>query len=109
MRKITVIRKKSFVGMAMKAHVYLSDNTAKKNAINGIPVLEVGHLKNGKSITFEMPEDARYVIVSGNKLTRATGNKKVLIPANDKDYVLSTKAKFGLVSAEFSLKMEEDE
>lgn len=83
MRKLTVIRDKSFVGSLMKAKVYLKDDSGDIT-IEGIKCRYITSLKNNSSYTFDIDENENVVYVIYDKVSKDyCFGKKVICEGND--------------------------
>ncbi len=78
MRKLTVKRDKSFVGCAMKAKVYLKDESGE-TLIDGNKCRLVASLKNNDSATFDIDENVNtvYVIYDNASKDYCFGKKEI--------------------------------
>ena len=56
MRNLTITRRKSFVGCAMKDQIYIRDALAQEIIIDGVPCRKLGDIKNGESKTFQIED-----------------------------------------------------
>ncbi len=69
MRKLTLIRKKSFVGCACRVFVYrtATEGETPEIVLGGLPCILVAKLKNGKSAEIEIPDGDTTVWVSNSR------------------------------------------
>jgi len=96
MRKLTINRKKKIVACAMKVYVYLETRVDEDIVLDGIPCKKIDFLKNGKSITFDIPKQAINVFVVYDKFSPTKYKCKYLIPEGTEDVLLFTSARYGL-------------
>lgn len=54
MRKLTIKRKKSYIGCAMKVNFYIQDELAKEVKADGVTVRKLGAVKNDEECTFDI-------------------------------------------------------
>lgn len=101
MRNLTIIRRKSFVGCAMKDQVYIRDEQAAETTIEGVPCRKLGDLKNGEQKTFQIGEGQQQIFLIVDKLSKEYCNASVVIPEGQEDVCLSGKHYFALGSNPF--------
>jgi len=94
MRKLTVIRKKSLVSALLKAYLYIESHDRTDLILNGKKLKEVGVLKNGDSITIEIPEQEITIFIVHDKLAPKISNTSYTIPKGTNDITLYAKPKF---------------
>jgi len=94
MRKLTIRRKKSFVGCLAKMQVYIEDTSANDIEINNISCRKLGDLKNNEEKTFEIGEDSAKIFVIADKLSKDYCNDVYRISAGQEDVILSGINKF---------------
>ena len=94
MRKLTVIRKKSLVSALLKAYLYIESHDRTVLILNGKKLKEVGVLKNGGSITIEIPEQEITIFIVHDKLAPKISNTSYTIPKGTNDITLYAKPKF---------------
>lgn len=94
MRNLTITRRKSFVGCAMKDQVYIRDAQAQEITIDGVPCRKIGDIKNGESKTFQIEEGEQQVFLIVDKISKDHCNATVTIPEGQEDIVLSGIHKF---------------
>ncbi|MBQ4585893.1 MAG: hypothetical protein IJA82_06765 [Clostridia bacterium] len=95
MRKLTIKRKWSFVACAGTAKVYIEDHSSSEMTITGVPVRKLGKLKNGKEVSFDIPEGELKVFVIFDALSKEYCNDIYKISAEG-DVSLTGKCKFNL-------------
>ena len=91
MRNLTITRTKSFVGCLGTMKVYIEDVMGGKLNINGFPCRKLGKLKNGATVTFEIPDTATRIYVIADRLSVSFCNEFYPIPAGTEDIVLTGK------------------
>ena len=94
MRNLTITRRKSFVGCAMKDRVYIRDELASEITIDGVPCRKIGDIKNGESKTFQISEGQQQVFLIADKLSKDHCNATVTIPEGQDNVTLSGVHKF---------------
>jgi len=81
MRNLTITRTKSFVGCLGTMKVYIEDVMGGELNINGFPCRKLGKLKNGATVTFEIPDTATRIYVIADRLSISFCNEFYPIPA----------------------------
>ena len=67
MRNLTITRRKTFVGSAVKMKIYIEDPNAGELTIQNVPCRKLGELKNGETVTFSIGDEAAKVFaIAGN-------------------------------------------
>lgn len=94
MRNLTIKRRKSFVGCAVKMKVYLEDPVSGDLTINGVLCRKLGDLKNNEEKTFTIGSEEARVFVIADKLSKNHCNEFIRIPAGEEDVQLSGKNHF---------------
>ena len=94
MRNLTITRRKSFVGCAMKDQVYIRDALAQEIIIDGVPCRKIGDIKNGESKTFQIEDGEQQVFLIVDKASKDHCNASVTIPEGQEDIALSGIHKF---------------
>ena len=94
MRNLTITRRKSYVGCAMKDQVYIRDEQAPELTIEGVPCRKIGSIKNGETKTFQIGEGQQQIFLIADKLSKDHCNATVTIPEGQEDVVLSGKHAF---------------
>ncbi|NLK17961.1 MAG: hypothetical protein GX304_05565 [Clostridiales bacterium] len=94
MRKLTMIRKKTIVAYFMRAFLFVEVKGQEDLVLNGVSCKLAGTLKNGQSITVEIPEDEVMVFIVFDKLFPQKFKTSYRIPAGNADFTLYTKAHF---------------
>ena len=94
MRKLTMTRRKSFVASLMKAYLYVETKGPGELRLNAKDCKLSGVLKNGESVTVEIPEDEVSVFIVFDKFLPQKFNTSYRIPAGGSDLTLYTKAHF---------------
>jgi len=89
MRYLTIERRRSYMRCLVKMKVYIEDPVYGDTRINGCSCTKIGTLKNGKTATFSITNDAVKVFVVPDKLTRNICNDFCTIEAGDEDVHLS--------------------
>ena len=94
MRKLTISRKKSFVGCAGKLKVYITDPLHTELDICGEGCRKIGEIKNGETEIFEIDEREGRVFTIFDKASRNWCNDSRPIPAGDEDIEFSGKCHY---------------
>ena len=97
MRKLTLVRKKSFVGCACRVFVYRTLSAGEPTydlLLNGVPCLLVTTLKNGKQTEIEIPDCDRTVWVSNSRMLPNDFKEGYLYPAGAEAGTLYIKMRF---------------
>jgi len=94
MRKLTLNRRKSFVGCAVKLKVYIEDATDNDILIDGVPCRKLGEIKNNEEAVFEIGEQEARVFVIADRITKNYCNDFYRVPAGQEDVALSGKNRF---------------
>ncbi len=90
MRTVTITRHKTFVGCAGTLKIYISD-PAGELVINDIPCRQLGLLKNGKTETFYIDEEAHRLFFIFDKISRNYCNEFTDIAPGMENVILSGK------------------
>ena len=90
MRKVTVERKRKIVASVMKIHIYVQSNDPVDLVLDNSNLRYVEAIKNGKSISFELPEEPICVYVVFDKNFPSKFNNKICLPAGNEEIVLVT-------------------
>lgn len=93
-RRLTIQRQKSFVASMAAMKVYMEDPINGDLDINGTRCRKLGNIKNGATVTFQVPTNAAKVYVIGDKLSRNFCNDYYPLPAGSEDVVLSGKCQY---------------
>lgn len=101
MRNLTITRRKSFVGCAMKDKVYIRDEQAPELTIEGVPCRKIGEIKNGETKTFSIGEGEQQIFLIADKFSKNYCNATMVIPEGQEDVALSGQHKFVLGSNPF--------
>ena len=91
MRKLTITRKKSFVGCLGTMKVYIEDANANELMISGVPCRKLGQLKNGETAEFMIENDAAKVFVIADTLSKELCSESYQLPYGEEDVSLSGK------------------
>ena len=94
MRNLTITRRKSFVGCAMKDQVYIRDALAQEITIDGVPCRKIGDIKNGESKTFQIDEGEQQIFLIVDKISKDHCNASITVPEGQDDIALSGIHKF---------------
>lgn len=97
MRKLTIKRKSTFVGCAGKLKVYITDPSQEELTICGEACRKIGEIKNGRTESFEIDEQAGRVFVIFDKASRNWCNDSRPIPAGGEDIEFSGKCRLNPV------------
>lgn len=94
MRKLTIIRKKSFVACLMKVKMYIVDDKICHRNIQGYPCKEIGRLSNNSQLVIEIDNNEHKIFADVDlQATDSFADMKV-IPAGEEDVVISGKNVF---------------
>ncbi len=93
MRKLTIKRDKSIVGCAMKAKVYLKDESGD-TFIDGNRCRYVASLKNNSSVTLDIDENINVVYVIYDNVSKDSCFGRKVIGAGTDDVIVHGKPKF---------------
>lgn len=92
MRKLTVNRKRSFVACFCGVYIYVQCAAEKSDiTLDGIPCKNMGRLKNGKSITVNVPENAFKAFVAYSKTQPQNYHSAFAVPEGNNDVTLYTR------------------
>ena len=95
MRRLTIKRSKAFLSCMISVAVYIEDPEHGNLNLGGIAYRELGKLKNGKSASFEISENAANILVEGSSAPYA-------IPAGGEDVFLQGRMRSaGMAAAQF--------
>jgi len=94
MRKLTIERKKSFVGCLARMKVYIEDSVNSELTLNGVPARKLGELKNGETREFEIPNEASRIFVIADTVSKDYCNEFYVIPDGEEDVFLSGRNRF---------------
>lgn len=89
MRKLTILRRKSFVGSLVTLKVYIEDHISGELTINGVPCRKLGNIKNGKEAVFDIDNTEAKVFVIADKISKNYCNDSYTVPAGDDDVSVS--------------------
>ena len=98
MRKLTLQRKKSFVGCLATMKIYVEDAAAGELVIGGVLCRKLGTLKNGEKKTFEIGFETVKVFAIADSLSKDYCNEYYQVPAGEEDVFLSGANKFNPAS-----------
>lgn len=98
MRKLTILRKKTFVACLMKIKVYIESFDGTGEEINGVLCRKLGEIANGEEATFEIGEGSAKVFVIIDKLSKNYCNDCYQIPEGTEDVYLCGQNKFNLAT-----------
>ena len=94
MRNLTITRRKSVVGCAIKDQVYIRDPLVQEIIIDGVPCRKLGDIKNGESKTFQIEDGEQQIFLIVDKISKNYCNASVTIPEGQDDIALSGIHKF---------------
>ena len=101
MRNITITRRKSFVGCAMKDQVYIRDEQAPELTIDGVPCRKIGDLKNKETKAFQLDDGEQQIFLITDKLSKDYCYGTVTVPAGQEDVALSGTHKYDFAGNAF--------
>ena len=88
MRKLTLVRNKSFVASLAKMKVYIEDPYSNDIVINNVSCRKLGDLGNGEIKTFEVENNAAKVYVIAGAMSKSYCNDFYELPEGEEDIVL---------------------
>lgn len=88
MRKLTLVRNKSFVASLAKMKVYIEDPYVSDIVINNVSCRKLGDLSNGEIKTFEIENNAAKVYVIAGTMSKNYCNDFYELPEGEEDIVL---------------------
>lgn len=94
MRKVTILRRKSFVGCVGKLQLYVEDQINGNLDVCGYKCSKLGDLKNGEQKTFEIGNEETKIFAFWDKSSRNYSNDLYIVPAGEVDYNLYGQAKY---------------
>ena len=98
MRNLTITRRKTFVGCAIKMKVYIEDPQAGELSIQDTPCRKLGELKSGETATFAIEETAAKVFVIGDAASKNYCFDFYALPEGQEDIALTGKNHFNLTT-----------
>lgn len=93
MRTISILKRKSFIGSLMKEKVYIRDSSSNDLQLHTGHYRKIGVIKNGKKVSFNLPESELILLVIMDKFSAAICNDKIIIPAGTENIDLTGKNK----------------
>ena len=93
MRKLTVKRRKTFVGCLGKVKIYIEDVNGDTE-LNGVKCRLLGKLKNNEAATYEIGNESCRLFAIYDKLSKGFCNDIYQIPEGEEDLEITGKAKF---------------
>ena len=93
MRKLTIRRRKTFVGCLGKVKIYIED-AAGDTEISGTKCRLLGALKNNDVATYEIGNESCKIYAIYDKMSKSFCNDIYLIPEGETDLEISGKATF---------------
>ncbi len=94
MRKLTMIRKKTFVASLMSAYLFVEVQGQGEMELRGVQCAQVATIKNGQSATVSIPETAVRIFIVFDKIMPKTFNTVYDLGTGAEDVTLYTKAKY---------------
>ena len=95
MRKLSIKRKKSFIGSTCRIFIYIeTSNPSKAILLNGKLFELVGTIANGKELTVEISNKATLVVVAYSRTMPEAFNTKFFVKEGQGHVVLYTKPHF---------------
>ena len=88
MRKLILTRRKTFIACLGKLKVYMCDASYNQLLINNYPCRLLGTVKNGETVTFEIPDGEVRLFGIWGKMSKNYCNGTTVIPAGNEDVVL---------------------
>ena len=94
MRELTIFRKKKMVASIMKLYVFVQKFEGEEIAVTKENCINQGFMKNGKSLSIKVPEEAFYIYVTYDKKLPKTYFTKHLVNTGTDPVELITFAKY---------------
>lgn len=94
MRRLTINRKKKLIACAMKVYIYLETKQDEDIILDGILCKKIGSIKNGKSISFDIPNEKCIVFVCFDRFLPDRFKTGYIVNSGEKDVVLYTYPKY---------------
>ena len=91
MRKLTVLRRKTFAACFTKMKVYIEDPIFGDTVISGVKCRRIGELKNGEAKTYSVSEGERKVFLLSDAVDPEQWNEYYTVPAGTDDVLISGK------------------
>ena len=88
MRKLIFTRRKTFIACLGKLKVYMCDATSNEIVINNYNCRLLGVVKNGETVTFEIPNEEIRLFGIWGKMSKNYCNGTTVIPAGNDDVIL---------------------
>ncbi len=98
MRNLTIKRRKTFVGCAVKMKIYIEDPYSNDIVINDVSCRKLGTLKNNEEKTFQIEDNQAKVFVIADKLSKNYCNEFFQLPEGQEDVYLTGKNKLNLAN-----------
>lgn len=98
MRNLTIQRRKAFAASFVKMKVYLEDRQSGDTIINGVPCRLLGRMKNGETVTFQIPNTAGMLFVVQGKRSASYSSEALPIFEGEYDIFLSGQNQFDFTS-----------
>ena len=90
MRKVTILRRKSFVGCVGKLQLYVEDQINGDLDVCGYKCSKLGVLKNGEQKTFEIGNEETKIFAFWDKSSRNFSNNLYIVPSEFTPLICST-------------------
>ena len=91
MRKLTVLRRKTFAACFTKMKVYIEEPIFGDTVISGVKCRRIGELKNGEAKTYGVAEGERKIFVLSDAIDPEQWNEYYTVPAGTDDVLISGK------------------
>lgn len=98
MRKLTIKRRKSFVGCLAKMKVYIEDAASGELVINDVPCKKLGVLGNGEEKSFEIESQSAKIFIIADKLSKNYCNEFYQLDEGEEDVFLSGQNKYNPIT-----------
>ena len=97
MRTLTLTRRKSFIGSLGRYFIYIKDPQGSE-FICGTACTKLGALKNGETVSFEIPDGECSVYVGAGSVSRDFNCDLAIVPAGSENVALTGVSRFNPVS-----------
>jgi len=94
MRRLTIIRQKSFVACLSKTKIYVEDADSRDLVIKGVQCRYLGSVKNGETVSFEIGDSGAKLFAIAGKSSKEYCNELYVLPEGSEDITLSGKHQY---------------
>ena len=96
MRELTIRRKNAMTSCLVRVNLYIEDNENPEITIRGYNCRKVGEIKNNAEMVAEIDEAQHTIFAVGDIFFKDSASM-IVIPAGDKDVMISGKCSFALL------------